>query len=138
MTSGALTPPPSLLSLCPFFPCRHFYGCSSRIDLVTHFALSLLSLCLLLQTPDHILYFLDPFLFRVLTPSFFDVFHFGGFHAFSIDMTSPCLDSAPTSHHVIEWALDHFSLLPLLFPPPLFLYLARRTSFPPWVLQTPV
>lgn len=40
---------------------------------------------------------------------------------------------------LIEWPLscDHLFLLPLLFSFP-SLYLARRTSFPPWVQQTPV
>lgn len=40
---------------------------------------------------------------------------------------------------LIEWPLscDHLFPLPLLFSFP-SLYLARRTSFPPWVQQTPV
>lgn len=65
-------------------------------------------------------------------------FRFPSFlHLHDLTLTGFCPNPL---HPVIEWTVshDHFSLLPLLFPPPLFLYLARRTSFPPWVLQTPV
>lgn len=63
---------------------------------------SLSSLCVFSPNSDHILFFLDPFLSRVHTPTFFNVFNLesrlppSGFHPFSIYMTLPWLDSAQT------------------------------------------
>lgn len=56
-----------------------------------------------------------------------------------LDRTSP-LQLLTSNPSFIEWPLsyDHLSPAPTPLSPPLSFYLARRTSFPPWVLQTPV
>lgn len=56
-----------------------------------------------------------------------------------LDWTSP-LQLLTSNPSFIEWPLsyDHLSPAPTPLSPPLSFYLARRTSFPPWVLQTPV
>lgn len=128
--------------LClPILPC--FLHCFDIYSFQLFFFLSICRWCFPFS-PNEIL--LWPFSLFTLTSSYTHIltmtiitiilYRSSSYFFFLYLVWTPPLQILPS---LIEWPLscDHLFPLPLLFSFP-SLYLARRTSFPPWVQQTPV
>lgn len=105
----------------------HFHAIQSHISLV-------ILLPVLFPSVSHYSYFL-PHTHSSSTCDFFPLYMSRYLPWLDISFTNPHI---PPIVHWMDSLLRPSLPAPTTLSPPLSLYLARRTSFPPWVLQTPV